>query len=259
MTSVGNTINLPRCDGTDDFEWCIYRPDHLLQYMVDEGGTASKDLLIRTLGSNCETPLTLVFYADEVTPGDVVRPENFRVCWNIGFQFMECGAALFKDDMWMPVGLFRPAIVKGVEHHIAHALAGLMRVFLWGACRLLDAGFGLRLDKPGLLRARCGNMMADGDGNKAIWQFMGASAVRCCPVCKNVLKLGHSPIKKQSYLVVVACSSTRQFGPMTNEDGWKVVDDVLEARAVLKQKEFHVWERQAACMATQTRYCITDM
>ena len=39
---------------------------------------------------------------------------------------------------------------------------------------------------------RGGFRCADGDGNRAIWQVMGASAVRCGPRCRNVLKLGHA-------------------------------------------------------------------
>ena len=75
------TISLPQEQGRDDFEWGVCRPDRLLQYVLDEAGGDFKNLLASTLDNCGAERLTLVFTADEVTPGDPLRPENFRKFW----------------------------------------------------------------------------------------------------------------------------------------------------------------------------------
>ena len=75
------TISLPQEQGRDDFEWGVCRPDRLLQYFLDEAGGDFKNLLASTLDIWGAERLTLVFTADAVTPGDPLRPENFRKFW----------------------------------------------------------------------------------------------------------------------------------------------------------------------------------
>ena len=99
------------------------------------------------------------------------------------------------------------------------------------------------VDRPRLLRATFGNFVADGDANRAIWPFLGANAVKPCMACKNVLKLNHPALERQSYLIDVSCTTTSKFDPMTNEDIWKTFDDLEAAQGVLRKTDLDKLEK----------------
>ena len=100
-----------------------------------------------------------------------------------------------------------------------------------------DAGVTSVVDRPRLLRATFGNLVADGDANRAIWPFLGANAVKPCMACKNTLKLNHPALERQSYLIDVSCTTASKFDPRTNEDRWKAFDDLDAAQGVLRKKK----------------------
>ena len=123
------TISLPQDQGRDDFEWAFCKPDRLLQYFLDEAGGDFKNLLASTLDNCGAERLTLVFTADEVTPGDPLRPENFRQFWAIYFSFKEFGIHLYKEEVWMPVAVLRTHVSKHVVGQISHAFKRLLHIF----------------------------------------------------------------------------------------------------------------------------------
>ena len=240
---VGWTIKLPYEDGSEDFDWAVCKPDSLIQYFIDEAGASFSNLLASTLDQCGTKKLNLVFSADEITPGNSHRPENFRKIWAIFFSFREFGNALFKEEVWMPVAVLRSSVSKDLAGQISHAFGRLLRMFFVEPCQFSDAGFTLVLDRPRLVRAEFGNLAADGDANRAIWAFLGANAVKPCMECKNVLKLNHPALKNQSYLVDVGCTQMSKFDRASNEDIWKAFDDLEEAKPVLNPTQFDKLEK----------------
>ena len=64
-----------------------------------------------------------------------------------------------------------------------------------------------------------------------------------CMACKNVLKLNHPALERQSYLIDVSCTTTSKFDPMTNEDIWKTFDDLEAAQGVLRKTDLDKLEK----------------
>ena len=126
-----------------------------------------------------------------------------------------------------------------------------------GPCHFADVGVTIVVDRPRLLRATFGNFVADGDANRAIWPFLGANAVKPCMACKNVLKLNHPALERQSYLIDVSCTTTSKFDPMTNEDIWKTFDDLEAAQGVLRKTDLDKLEK-ASGFRFNSNYLLAD-
>ena len=94
---VGMCIDLPLTTG-EHFKWHVARADHMLSYYVQEV-PAFADLVDRRL-ANKGTPLSAIFYLDEVTPGNILRPDNKRKFWVWYVSFKEFGqCALWSETV----------------------------------------------------------------------------------------------------------------------------------------------------------------
>ena len=52
-------------------------------------------------------------YADEVTPGNQLNPDNNRKCWAFYISFLEFGAAvLSQEDAWICIAAIRSERVR---------------------------------------------------------------------------------------------------------------------------------------------------
>jgi len=61
-------------------------------------------------------PWRIVLYADEVTPGAVLKAVNTRKCWAWYFTFLEFGSQhIAREELWIPFGILRSGITKLVK------------------------------------------------------------------------------------------------------------------------------------------------
>ena len=74
-------IKLPMSDGKE-FTWSVCNVPRLVEYFAAEASTF-RVLMERGIAASHGEPLRGILYLDEVTPGNVLRPDNKRKFWAI--------------------------------------------------------------------------------------------------------------------------------------------------------------------------------
>ena len=168
------------------YEWVIQQPGALLQSM---GREAEYGNLLRATAARCnpnEQPWTLVLYVDEVTPGNVVRPDNKRKLYCFHFAFKEFLDDLRNEESWLPIAVLRHEIVKQVLGGLSCALKHVAWSFLRDGANFLDGVHVNIGDQRLQIKVRrLANLLADEDGLRACWSVKGTSGIKICFGCKN--------------------------------------------------------------------------
>ena len=110
--SISTTIELDLDDG-GTYSWDHFRLDKLLVYIAEECVEFQR-LLVMALA--VQAVLSLVLYADEVTPGNPLAPDNQRKYWAIYVSIVEFGSDVLSNPLvWLPIAVIRSAVVKKVK------------------------------------------------------------------------------------------------------------------------------------------------
>lgn len=168
----------------------VLHPGAMLQYVVLHC-KAFSDLLQQTLRDRPAThnrPYGLVWYSDEITPGNQLKHQNFRKMQAIYYSFQEPGPkCLSCEQMWFTLCSIRSSVVKSI---------GGMSV-LWRQLAPLffeqpDFRSGLVLNfaaggEPQLFYANLRIMISDEAAIKASLCNKGASGLVFCVACQNAV------------------------------------------------------------------------
>jgi len=229
---VGYIEQLPSTKaGSDPFQWQCAALPKLLQLFCKESPGFQRALrhIFEASGSPPSSPLSLIFYGDEVVPGNVLRLDNKRKIFAVYVSVLQFGPALLKHDvMWMPVALIRSRACKNVAGGISACVKALFRRWFL-VDKIHSDGVLLDLNIPGSRFAtvyfKLGSLVADGDALRAIWSSKGASGKLPCIVCKNVV----NDDVRSDYFVPLSCANPSLFDYASNADVWGKAD-VLHAR-----------------------------
>ena len=241
MKDIGRTSTLTlQCGGS--FEWhhaCIRK---LLPEFV------SRHASFGDLFGNCgSSPLSLVFYSDEITPGNVLRPDNKRKVHAFYIAFKEFGPAhLCQEAAWLPLAVLRSCVAKRVAGGFSAVCRTLLGTIFGGPHCLQAAGVVLKLPEgPRLVFARLSNILGDEAALKAIWSSKGAAGLLPCFNCKNVAL--HSSelagFDRGGYLVSIAHAAAESFDGASNTDHWEKHDMLARSRPVMTKKLFEEHEK----------------
>ena len=197
-----------KCGG--EHTWSHCRLDWLLAYFCNNCPRFQSVLAIAiaTFG----VALSLVFYSDEVTAGNPLRPDNGRKYHAFYISFLEFGpAALSDDSLWLPVATLRSKVCSNV----IGGLASVMRIMMssWFVDPLqAHCGIMLCLPVPVLCMIRMGRVAADADALRGLLSLKGTSGIRPCPCCRNVLKKGNRAARAAaSYFVDITSTAFDKF------------------------------------------------
>ena len=174
-------------------------------------------------------PWSLILAHDEITPGNVLRPDNARKFSCFYFTFHEFGDfAIRHEAVWFHVGVLRSSIASKVVGGLGCAVRLLMRALV-----VEEHGFtnGVVLpldDGPTLLFARLRNHLGDEGGLAAGLCIKGAAGIRPCLACANVVKKGSDLIGRgAAALVEISCTDANQFVNCSDADVWRVYDRLV--------------------------------
>ena len=186
-------------------------------------------------------PWNLVLAHDEVTPGNILRPDNGRKFSSFYFTFYEFGdIAVRHECMWFHVAVLRSSIEKQVVGGLSCALRLLMRAFVLEADSFAQ-GVLLPLDSgPTLLFARLRNHLGDEAGLAAGLNIKGAAGIRPCLLCPNVLKKNSNLVSlRPDRLVEINCTDVHRFSTSEDRDVWRQYDrlSALDAHATRGEME----------------------
>ena len=104
----------------------------------------------------------------------------------------------------------------------------------------LSRGSVLDLPQPLLACGRFGMFLADGDAERATWTCKGASGVRPCFLCQNVVKERHACVDG---LVDMGCPHTQLFQMLTDDDVYNTLDILHEAKNMRRLKSLRTWRK----------------
>ena len=239
---VGHTIDLPLVKG-GSWAWKVCRLDNLMNFFAKDSA-AFREAIISALHKSCDGHLSIVLYLDKVTPGAVLRPDNRRKFWAFYLGFRELPAtALFREQFWLPLAVLRTQQAQGVLGGISNCFRLLLRSVLLGPCEAAEVGFAVNLDSPRLIKLKVTNVLADEAALKQVFSSKGASGLRPCLLCKNIVSMSSNLTEGQDYLVDVSCSDVSLFDPATNTSIWETYDNLAARRTTLTKTAFENLEK----------------
>ena len=201
--------------------------------------------------------LTGVLYFDDVTPGNIIRPDNARKCTTAYFSLAELGGAFRSVHGWLHVALIRRDEVKQVVGGMARVLASIAE-FVQQEMHTCSVYLAASSTGPATVdvRLRTVFLVADEDGLRAGLAVKGSSGLKPCFRCQNCVALQHSslagffaidhanfsdfqPHTNGSLEETLACLRRVQDRPALLAEaellaGWYLRDDTLLGRADLR-------------------------
>ncbi len=96
--------------------------------------------------SSFQRPWNLVLYLDEITPGNVLRPDNKRKITAFYASLLEFDDFLRYEAAWMTLGTLRTGVVKNIKGGMSNVVRQLLRAMFLGATSLSHGGLALGSD-----------------------------------------------------------------------------------------------------------------
>ena len=147
--------------------------------------------------------LRIVEYSDEVTPGRELIAYNEKKMWVLYWSFLDFGpAVLANEDAWFTGLVLQSSHVK---NELAGGMGQVFKVYnntLFNLADGCDFRKGVMLNVPpaesapapaesahdsSLVFADLGMVVQDAEAHALSFEWMGAKAIKCCPLCLNVV------------------------------------------------------------------------
>ena len=184
--------------------------------------------------------LTAVLYHDEIVPGNALRPANGRKFTAFYLSFLELGLALRSETSWLPIAVLRSSVAHDVKGGMSAVVAQLVQdVFVGpggldeGALIFSECGRG-----SSRLKASMGRFLFDEAAMKATFSVKGASGIKPCMVCKNVLMKAHPALLHNQYFVDITTHELEKLDLNTNNDLWETFDNLIVQQNNLTKTNF---------------------
>ena len=127
------------------FAWDVARPSTLVQRCV-KASPALRRLFARCPSSPA-APWRIILAHDEITPGNLLRPQNKKKFTSFYMSFLDLShVALRLECCWMPLGLIRTSVLDTIEGKLSCALRYILRAILMQEGSNLVDGIVLELD-----------------------------------------------------------------------------------------------------------------
>ena len=226
-------LGLPLIDG-GTWDWHYLLPQAVLRKSLAESSViaeAYRDALSRRANSS-QSPWSMILYFDELTPGQVLRPDNKRKTMSVYTSFVELGPHLLsRTQFWSTIAVARTSMIRKVVGGWSRMLRDLLRAAFAGQ-ETFESGVLVYAGGPQLFFARLSNVIADEAALKLALDCKGASGLRPCPGCKNVMLRGCDIACRDSsgYLVEITCADMNKFDWASDVDIFDAIDLLLRSK-----------------------------
>lgn len=208
-----------------------------MESLAQQNGFFMQVLSQLALKNNPE-PFQLLLYFDEVVPGNVISPDNQRKSYILYVSFLRFNTWLGLEESWLPVGVVRhktvDKIAGGFSAYMCAVIAALQKQLCpeAGLCfKLGEASFLLSVNKEFLF-------LADEAALKSMLSVKGASGMKPCFKCKNVLYKAANKASKDPYFTTISEPEPHCFDRTTDEDVNTVINYLEAAQPTKSKKEF---------------------
>ena len=176
---------------------------------------------LRACPNGPTSPWKMIVYADEITPGNALKPLNSRKIHAFYVSFAEMGTELSSESMWFTVLAARSDLVNKMEGGFSELFKLFMEKLFEGPFNLktgcmLDFGQG----QQHLFFASPAIFVADESCIKFAWDLKGASGSVCCLFCSNI-------VSQNNRLDVHDATNTLVTIAETDNSKWRARGDQL--------------------------------
>ena len=190
--------------------------------------------------------LTPIIYHDECTPGDVLQPDPAKKTTLFYINFVELGAALRIESTWLPVAMFLHGAAGNIKGGLS-ALTSEILLSLQPPSSQLHRGIAIQLNgKPLLLRCNTSKFFAiyDDSAQKHTNENKGASGLKPCLTCKNILKKGSNLAHRDDYFLEISSCEVGKFQASSDAEIFQAVDSLLMAHGRVSEKRLEQMETE---------------
>ena len=182
--------------------------------------------------SSPTTPWSILYYTDEVVPGNPMKSQNNKKVQVVYYTFAEFGAdARSKEEFWLIASVLRSSEVNKIEGSMSQvAVQVLLSMFGTDTHNLKTAGIRVTTSNGQEIRifAVLKGTPMDESAIHQTWLCKGASGIKICVLCANVVNkrwvgLKHQP--KHSFFLpyhLVSC----EVGGRRGVRGWEGVSPI---------------------------------
>jgi len=239
-------VHLQLADGRT-LSWFVAQPHKLLQWLSKESQSFER-LLTTCLSKHPAMPWHSILYHDEAIPGNVLAADNHRKSHVFYLAFREFEQFLCDELAWLPIAVLRTSVVKQVRGSFGACMRALVRAFVFEANCFRRGEVILVGGQPRFIQAVISDLLLDESAMKFTWDCKGASGIKPCFKCKNVLskRRGRSRLDSlDNYFVDVSCADSSKFDVLTDEEVWQLVDEIQAATATMSNKQLDRLEKSA--------------
>ena len=188
----------------------------------------------------------IILYTDETTPGNQLHVDQQReLCcfyWTFA-QFPKWFRA--RASGWLILGFIKTTELKHVKGGLSGLCAQVLRVF-WSP-KSFNFLFGMRLPIQGghwHLRAKLLCFVQDGLADKKVCSVKGASGIKVCIACKNIVQCDPKAVKDDKWRVHYALAKPHQFDRHTPATFFEMVDKLAQAHGTIPKGLFEKLEKE---------------
>ena len=137
-----------------------------------------------------DEPWSLVIYSDEVTPGNVISPNNMRKFQALYWTLLEFGTnAWARESSWFPIVSEYSRHVNKFNAGLSQAMSAVLKVFFPpSGFNIADGGIPVPVDGDvKRIFVVLKMMIQDGGAHKQVWHHRGDAASKLCLLCKNLV------------------------------------------------------------------------
>lgn len=246
-------VKLPLLSG-GTFDWEVLCPRKALALAVDANKSFRSffEAALRKRGTAAPV-WHVILYHDELTPGNVLRPDNKRKVTAFYFSFAELEEGLFNENAWLCCAVLRHTVIQTVQGGMPFVAKQLVKLFVSGESCFSSVGVLLRLATPIILRAEVSNILGDEAALKQTFGVKGASGLKPCMLCKNCCMKGSelARLDKAGYLQEITCTDIDKFDLASNDNVWECTDHLLLQQLTLRKGQMDNLEKAAGMNANE--------
>lgn len=185
------TLKLELASG-GSHDWTIADVSLPLPRLISESG-ALQSVYASAVSARPPTiqqPWNLIVAWDEFAPGNKLAIDNTRKCLVVSIAFRELGQDHINSGLaWCTPAVIRTHTIKAVAGGMSNVLRTFLMHLMLGPAGLSTSGIPLEIGGRIVpLFARVGNLMSDGDGIRAGFDWRGHASIKPCLKHFNVLK-----------------------------------------------------------------------
>ena len=194
-------------------------------------------------------PMSLLVYADEITPGNVLAHQPARKVWCLYVTLKEFHTAIQSEHAWATVGLIRSTTVASLDGHLSQVCAALLTsIFQSDYANVTE--LGIQLQEPlgqapvgKRLKLQLGFFIMDGQAAKFAWSTKGDSGSRFCQQCANVFQLADDDGSHENESEVSKFTQVKQLHLVQRQEIFDSWDRMEDRHSTLTKKAFEQWEQ----------------